>query len=276
MMKQKQTTSWLVRGLALALVMGVAFLVAPTHAQAKADWSRSQVDYQYGQYANPDFTPESSGPNFYSSIVTFQHASGWKYGDNFFFIDLLLPNNGNTDLYGEWYPTLSYSKISGNEVSMGPIRDVGLIGGINFGADPNVLKWLPGVRLDWDMPGFDFLHTDFMAYLDANGGVDSGGAPAEDDSWMVDVNWGSGFELGETNWRFEGHVEYIAARDNEFGDNVRDWVLAQPQLFMDIGEFIPGIPDETLQLGTEVQVWINKLGSDKDEFAPQLFVSWWL
>ena len=82
-----------------------------------------------------------------------QHAGSWQLGDSFFFVDIL--NDGvhdgfnNRDIYGEWYPTLSFSKLADTEFRLGPIRDIALVGGINFDADADVLKYLPGMRASW-------------------------------------------------------------------------------------------------------------------------------
>ena len=73
-----------------------------------------------------------------------QNALNWQLGDSFFFVDII--DDGGHDgfndknLYGEWYPTLSFGKLAGKELSLGPIRDIALIGGINLDGDANVLK----------------------------------------------------------------------------------------------------------------------------------------
>ena len=88
---------------------------------------------------------------------------------------------------------------------------------VGIDADADVLKFLPGIRLSWNIPGFAFLNTDFTAYIDANEGVSGGGAPKEDDSFMIDVNWAYPIEIGGQKFSIEGHAEYIDSRDNEFG-----------------------------------------------------------
>ena len=67
--------------------------------------------------------------------------------------------------------------MSGRKFQLGPIRDIAVIGGVNFGADANVFKYLPGVRASWKVPGFAFLNTDLTAYIDGNSGAEGGGAP---------------------------------------------------------------------------------------------------
>src|SRR3546814_2823481 len=60
--------------------------------------------------------------------ITFEHASGWTWGDMFLFVDNKWYNgisgsDGHT-YYGEFSPRLSLGKISGADLSFGPIKDV--------------------------------------------------------------------------------------------------------------------------------------------------------
>ena len=242
-------------------------LAAPAAAAAQTEFH-----YQYGKLVNP-FTDEGVA----SHILTIQQASGWSLGDSFLFIDIL--NDGKPDgfndweFYGEWYPTLSLGKISNRRIGAGPIRDVALIGGINFDGDANVFKYLPGVRLSWDVPGFVFLNTDVTAFIDASSGLAKGGAPRTSDSFMFDVNWGAAFDLGDQSFWFTGHAEYIGATTNELGLPVQHWILAQPQLGWDLGKALTGAANQ-LFIGVEYQYWRNKLGAAPDENIAQLWIMW--
>lgn len=232
---------------------------------------QAEFHYQYGKLVNP-----FSGARENTSILTVQHATGWGWGDSFFFLDILddgLQDGFNDkDLYGEWYPTLSLGKVSGRTFRLGPIRDISVIGGINFGADANVLKYLPGVRASWKVPGFAFLNTDLTAYIDGNSGAGSGGAPRTSNSFMFNVSWALPFRLGGQPFLMGGHAEYIGPSTDEFGNRVKSWVLAQPQLTWDLGAVF-GAANHLL-VGIEFQYWRNKLGVEEDEYVPQLLVIW--
>ena len=245
----------------------VLLLAAPVAAAAQTEFH-----YQYGRLTNP-----FSGERAYTSILTVQQASAWSLGDSFVFIDFL--EDGGADgfndknFYGEWYPTLSFGKLADRTVGGGPVRDVALIGGINFDGDANVLKWLPGARLSWDVPGFVFFNTDLTAFIDASSGLERGGAPRTTDSFMFDVSWGAAFDLGRQSFWFTGHAEYIGATTDELGRPGNGWILAQPQLGWDVGKALTGSPNQ-LFLGVEYQYWGNKLGVDKDDNVAQLWVMW--
>ena len=235
--------------------------------------AQMEFHYQYGRLASP-----FSGQQSPTSILTIQQAMSWSYGDSFFFIDFLdddLSDGFNDkDLYGEWYPTLSFSKLAGRTVGGGPVRDIALIGGINFDADANFMKYLPGVRVSWEVPGFLFVNTDVTAFLDANDGVRPGDAPRTSDSFMFDVNWGAVFDVGNQSFLFTGHAEYIGATTiRPMGGEVKSWVLAQPQFTWDLSKALNGTGNE-LSVGVEYQYWGSKLGANHHDNVAQFLVIW--
>lgn len=243
------------------------FSVFAMQPVAAAEWSNTELHIQYGDLDIPSFAGGGSSDHL---IYTLQHASGWKYGDNFFFFDVLDsddPGFQDSDTYGEWYSNFSLGKITGNKVGFGIVNDIGLILGFNWAADARVRKYLPGVRFSLTLPGFAFANVDVTAYIDDSEGVGRGGAPKEDDSFMVDFNWKRPFKIGDANFSIEGHIEYIGSRDNEFGGDVESWILAQPQFRW--------YPNEHIALGIEYQFWSNKLGdAPTDESAVQALFVW--
>ena len=115
-------------------------------ATANAASAQTEFHYQFGHLVNPFATPEATTAT--THILTLQQASTWKGGDSFFFVDIIedtgIDGFNEKEIYAEWYPTLSLSKVSGSTVGAGPIRDVGLIAGINIDGDANFMKFLPG------------------------------------------------------------------------------------------------------------------------------------
>jgi len=239
-----------------------------------ADGSTTEAQFQYGRLESPSFAGNNTE---ITRILTLQHASGWRYGDNFFFVDYLDDSGSDgfndRDFYAEWYSHFSLGKISGRDLSLGPVRDIGLLLGVNLAAEADVRKYLPGLRLTWDLPGFAFLNTDLTAYIDDSDGAARGGAPTENDSFMLDVNWAYPFDWAGHSFSIQGHIEYIGERNNEFGDEVNDWILAQPQFRWDAGRAWFGQADQ-LFLGIEYQWWYHKLGGESSESAIQALAVW--
>ena len=252
-----------VRATFIALIGGVA---SPTLA---VEWVHNELHLQYGRLDIPTF---AGGGSETTTIVTNQHASGWKYGDNYYFIDFIDAERSGSDIFGEFYPNFSIEKMRGKDIAIGSITDFGIILGLNYGREAKVLKYLPGFRLAWDVPGFGFLNTDLMLYIDDNRGVAAGGAPKEDDGYKIDVNWAYPLEIGGHSFSIEGHFWYIGERRNELGHEVSGSILGQPQFRYDWGKDLFGTP-ERLYIGFEWQFWINKLGDPAtDENAFQLLV----
>ena len=248
-------------------------LIACILLQPTAVIAQTSFQFQYGKLTNP-----FSGAVEYTSILTVQQAAQWRYGDSFFFIDFLedgVPDGFNDkNFYGEWYPTLSIGKLTDTEFSLGPIRDISIIAGFNADSDANVLKYLPGVRASWNVPGFFFVNTVLTALIDASSGT-AHGAPTTSNSFVFDISWGTAFGTGGQSFGFFGHAEYIGSRTNEFGDEVKSWILAQPQLTWDLSKAING-EGKKLFVGIEYQYWWNKLGTTTTENVVQLLVVWQL
>ena len=246
--------------------------IALSSSAFAANWSSTALHLNNGFQKNP-FTEKKSNTTVYS----IQHASGYEFGDNFFFIDYSndLKDDGyqDDDFYGEFYTTVSMSALYDEKVGTGNLLDVGLTAGINVAHDAKMVKYLPGVKLSWDVSGFNFFQTLITAYIDDSEGVAKGGAPIETNSWMLDVAFEYPFTIGSQKFSFKGHAEYIAKREDEFGNNVEAWILAQPILVWDMGNALQ-MKENTLLLGMELQYWHNKLGTEVTELVPQIHIEW--
>ena len=250
-----------------------AGLLATTFAiNSQAEiWSSTEVHFSSGDFLDFGTGKESISTN----IITLQHAGGHKYGDNFFFVDHSRIKDGGTELYGEWYSNFSLGAITGNKMSFGPVKDVGVIAGFNFAPEIDSMWLLPGVRMALDLPGFAFANLDMTYY---NHVTTTPNAGEEESSYMIDFNWAYPFKIAGTSWSLEGHMEYIAGRDvvDVAGNKEakEGWILAQPQLRFDLGEAIGGEAGNFF-VGIEYQYWQNKLGvKDQDESTVQLQTVW--
>ena len=106
------------------------------------DWNVTELHFQYGNLDVPTF---AGGGHEQTFILTLQHASGWQYGENFFFIDYVQNEFGVEDnLYGEVYLAFSINKIFNVDAGVGPIKDFSLVLGYNHDDDAKVRKVLAG------------------------------------------------------------------------------------------------------------------------------------
>ncbi len=160
---------------AISFLLTVMSLLATNGTGRAQDWSVTELHYQGGNALRH----HAVSPSGFQQILTLQHASGWKYGENFFFVDMTCCDGSaaNRDIYLEWYPYLSLSAVTGRDISWGPIRDIGPLGGLNWGAQSKFVKITPGFRFQLDLPGFSFANLDYLYMVDKNQGLAAGGAP---------------------------------------------------------------------------------------------------
>lgn len=237
----------------LTVIFITLCLFAAPALAGSAVWSTTNVQFLYGE----DFELGDS----IRTTLTVEHANGWKYGDNFFFLDVENPNrNGNnssTSLYAEFSPRLSIGKISGADLSFGPIKDLLLAGTVEMGNGFH--NYLYGLGLSLDLPKF--------AYFDLNVYVRNS-LSQEGTTYQVTPCWALPFSLGSSNLLFEGFAD-IAGSEGSAASNI-DF---QPRLLVDVGNYA-GAPDN-LWAGIEYIYWHNKFGVDGvDEHNPQAMVKW--
>lgn len=228
-------------------------------------FSVTEIQFQLGNLKSPFFP--SAGSKAWTPIVTVQHASSWVFGDVFFFVDFLDDDRkdgfNDKDAYGEFYAYFSSAKLLGMQYGS-IVKDIGVVAGLNAGADPNFRAYLPGVYADWNVPGFVVFRTQLTAVID-----DSDAPSRQSDEFQFDVSFVRPFEIAGQFFSLEGHAEYTGqGRNKTFGTKLHDWILAQPQLRWDAGYAFTGKKD-VFFLGTEYQYWHNKLGSTLDESAFQ-------
>jgi nucleoside-specific outer membrane channel protein Tsx len=265
-----------------ALALTAALAAPITSAEI---WGNTEVQLQ----ALGELERVGTGGTADTTIITFQHAGGWEYGDNFFFMDYSrysvnndanFPVADSSELYGEWYSNFSLGAITGNDISFGPVKDIGIVAGFNFAPEVDSAWVLPGVRFALDLPGFAFAQIDVTGYMHQGGGDAT--SPVftvvdEDSSFMIDFAWAYPFKIGSTSWSIEGHLEYIDGRSqvNSFGTTeLESWILFQPQIRLDLGEVL-GQKAQRLFVGIEYQYWKNKLGEKgTDDNAAQLLAVW--
>jgi hypothetical protein len=195
--------------------------------------------------------------------LTINHFSTWEYGSNFFFFDVTQETNGaeELDIYGEIYPSLSLSRIIGQDLSFGPVADIGPVAGLNVGTDLGIALF--GVKVDLDLPAAATASVQATSYDTFRDPLDRD----LDTTYQFTLTWNVPIVLdtAEKWWfSFSGFVDYIGPR----GDNLRWRIVSQPQIRWDIGRLF-GVPDR-IHVGTELGIDRNKFGNPGvNEFVPK-------
>ncbi|MFW5450221.1 MAG: hypothetical protein ACKE9I_01375 [Methylophagaceae bacterium] len=195
------------------------------------------------------------------TLVTIEHTDGWRYGDNFFFIEFIDRNDTSTEIYGEFYPRLSWSKISGKKPSLSFFRDFSLVAGVNAGnlpKDDPYRAYLLGAGISFNVPNMDYLQLDIQAFKSED--VNTTGI-------QITPVWSVPFQIGSLHFLFRGYAEWQSKKATG-GESA---LLTQPQLLLDIGRLFGH--NKQIYIGMEYHYWHNKFGiKGVTEKVPQVML----
>lgn len=193
------------------------------------------------------------------TILTVEHANGWTYGDFMAFTDLTQSDDGRSTYYIESNLRFSLGKVTGEDFSFGPVKDV-LISVALEKPKRQKFRWLGGLALDLDLPGFKFFKTNY--FLRDNPQLDG-------ETYQLTLVWNRPFDVGSAQFLFEGFADF-AGSEGTSGSNQ----LIVPRLLLDVGALAGGA-ENRLWGGVEWQYWHNKFGvRGVTESVPQLQLKW--
>ncbi|MCQ4324351.1 hypothetical protein CXK94_14660 [Stutzerimonas stutzeri] len=219
-------------------------------------WQNNSLTYLYGK----NFAVDSAGgkEGAIQQTITFEHASGWTWGDMFLFVDNKWYNgisgsDGHT-YYGEFSPRLSLGKISGADLSFGPVKDVLISATYERGEGRN-RNYLLGPAVDLAIPGFDrFALNTYYREPDGITGKPGG-------QWQLTPTWAITIPVGKSDILFDGYIDWVV---NDAGSKSKGNYLAKnfhfnPQVKYDLGKALDYTPGK-LYVGIEYDYWTNKYG----------------
>jgi hypothetical protein len=264
------TTTSIKRLAAALAVAGTAFAAQPA---AAADWSDTWAGIRYGK----DFREPFNTEDIAKTIYVLQHVSGYKYGTNFFNVDILRSDDkdpaagggsgGAQEVYVVYKNTVSFSAVTGSPKKMGVIRDFGW----EFGMDLNskndafgarVQKFMTGPVMMFDVPGFLNVGLLYIDEKNRNGFANTN--VNFDATYRLAAAWG--IPVKAINSVFKGFLTYTGEKGNDgFGVATKPETLLDMSLMFDAGSLAG--KKETFYVGVGYQYWQNKFGSD-DKLDP--------
>jgi nucleoside-specific outer membrane channel protein Tsx len=236
---------------------------------AAADWSDTYIGYRYGT----DFAEPYVNEGIQKHIVNLGHSSGYKYGTNFFNLDMLDSDSKNTnaqEAYVVYRHTLDFSKILGKSLAIGPARSFGFTLGFDWNTktgdsyQSRKRMWVFGPTVMLDVPGF--LNVGLFMLRESNhpASVQAAGRSrySYDAHWMLNLAWG--IPISSSGFSFEGYLNWIAAKGkNEFGGKTSAEFNIDAMVMYDLSRHV-GAKPKTFRLGVEYQYWRNKFGNPKE------------
>lgn len=196
--------------------------------------------------------------------MTLEHYSEWKYGDNFFFLDIEGKPNFKTDaetLYYEYIPRLSLDKVFSTRILPGNYLGE-LYATIQYNnSDRDFINqvWLYGVSIDLlGQPNYGFSNVHFLIREEET----------QDTSYQLTLAWGQPFRLGDWHFVFNGFVDY-------WKDDSKRVFLAEPQLRIPLSNIVgkENILSNTV-VGSEIEITKDLFGKGYGwEINPTLFFS---
>ncbi len=260
-MKRSLTTAALAAG----------FILSSQAMASPMLWQNNSLTYLYGK----NFAVDSAGgkEGDIQQTITFEHASGWTWGDMFLFVDNKWYNgisgsDGHT-YYGEFSPRLSLGKISGADLSFGPVKDVLISATYERGESqddgtPNQ-NYLLGPAVDLAIPGFDrFALNTYYRKPDGTTGKPSG-------QWQITSTWAMTFPVGKSDILFDGYIDWVVNDKKNGNTELKKNFHFNPQIKYDLGKALDYTPGK-LYVGIEYDYWSNKYGIEDGGFVSKNFV----
>ncbi len=252
-----------------------AALLAVCSAGQAADWSDTYIGYRTGS----KFAEPFGSNDIHKDIVNFSHVSGYKYGTNFFNVDLLKSDekdpagagstNGAHEVYIVYRNTVDLEKAAGLAAKFGPVRGMG----VTFGFDANAKTdagynskkrmLVVGPTLFFDVPGF--LNLSLLLLKESNAPYNtftSTSTPRYNYKThpMLTAAWGIPLSK-DIPISFEGFANYIASKGkDEFGGDTAPETNIDMQIMYDVSSHW-GAKGQ-FKVGLEYQYWKNKFGNN--------------
>jgi nucleoside-specific outer membrane channel protein Tsx len=256
----------------LTRAVACAAACACAMAAQAATFSDTSIGYRYGT----EFAEPFNNNAISKDILNLNHVSGYKYGTNFFNVDMLLSDNkdpagagsgnGAQEVYIVYRNTVELEKLTGSAYKFGPVRGMGITAGFDYntktdaGYNSKKRMLVAGPTFMMDVPGF--LNISLLALWESNAPYSTFSGVATprysyDTHAMLTGAWG--IPIGKLPLSFEGFFNVIAPKGkNEFGGGTATETNIDMQIMYDLGT----LGAKGFKLGFEYQYWKNKFGND--------------
>ncbi|HCI3970627.1 TPA: nucleoside-binding protein [Pseudomonas aeruginosa] len=256
------------------MMQGAAALIALVGAgeSMALEWMSNSVGFRYGQ----QFTNPNNPDKFAKRIYSFIHADGYRYGSNFFNLDVFLSDNrdprkgtdhGGSEVYAVYRHQLYASRVFDRPLGTGLVKDYAFTLGFDASRNNNLASakkraLVFGPTLKFNGPGV--LDLSLLYYREKNHfGVPGARHPDHtfDTTYMLNLTWMRPFKVGNHAAKFQGFVNYVGEKGEDYNDkDTAAETLVRTALMV---AALPGDKRQpNLWLGVGYEYWHNKFGVD--------------
>ena len=260
---------------ASAVIFGLASFAQSALA---LEFSDTSIGYRFGTNFSEPGVRKANGesPSITKNILFFNHVNRYKYGGNYFNIDILRsskddPANGGdsgaTEAYAIYRHSLSLNKVTGTKTfAFGPFRDITLDAGVDLNTKntafaPRKVMPVVGPSFAINVPGFWNVGILYNKEFNHNGITRRD--VTFNSAVMLTTAWG--IPLGNIGVpvAFEGFGSINSPKGKDgFGNDTKTEIQFRPKVMFDVGALL-GAPN-TFKAGLGWQYWYNKFGNDHE------------
>jgi hypothetical protein len=273
----------------------MASVLAIPQAHAQFTYSDTSMSYEWG----PKYTDPGSASHFDKMQLFFTHADGYKYGENFFNVDVLFSNNkdpsgdtvvgtptdspnGSTEIFIVDRHDISMNAVTGTEMfKYGDIvRDLRFEFGANIGTQDtqfseSLKAFMVGPSVALGVPGGNgFWNVALHIYKEWNSNGFGGGCGVAngvlacqqtgvnfDPTWHLETAWGVPFHVIGTRFKFEGVISVTGPKGKNGGNiQTQTEMFSKYKIKYDLGNLVLQ-KEHLFEVGFGVQYWIDKFGN---------------
>ncbi|MGO3619566.1 MAG: outer membrane protein OmpK [Pseudomonas helleri] len=240
----------MIRARKAAMAMACTALASSYQAQAGDFVNFQMFDASLYAQAGNEIDPEKTISPIFEAFGDYSIGDMYVYS---IWQNAMEPNQQGTSstYYYKFVPRLSFGKILGKDLSFGPLKDISFAQWISRTKGYHH-EYMPGLGLDWDVPGFSWLRT--MYYFEHN----------EQQGWndrRIHIDYGYPFSTRYGDFRVVGTF------DHTFGGRGQAKVTDfKPELHYDLGKAFGQAPGH-LWTGIVLNPIKNKYKiEDSDDF----------
>ncbi|MGC3961975.1 MAG: hypothetical protein QM803_01270 [Rhodocyclaceae bacterium] len=247
-----------------------AALASVSTVASAADWSDTSISYRYGsKFSEPGIDKDVS-----KDIIGLTHVDGFKYGSNFFNVDVLISDHndpqadgtsGAQEIYLVYANQLHFTKVTGKKLDLGVVKDFAWSTGFDLSSKntafaPKVRKFITGPVVKFGFP-FGWADLGLMYYKEKNHNGIVGVNVDFQSTYRIAAAWGFNFQAGPVPLELNGFFNYTGEKGKDgFGVDTKPETWTDIFLMVDVGQ-IAGLGKHTLLVGPGYEYVKNKFGS---------------